>query len=248
MHLAYLDDTSTHPGSKSNPFQVMGAVLIKDAQITLLEARSRIIADIEARKIIPPEKWEKFDEFHMHELYGGYGPFDGVDQAERFRLIDLLLSGLKQLQAPIAYGAVDKNRLAQTLYSSADALDMCFQICMNGVEQIMKALGPTELALMIVDDTDDKELKKKIKQSFRKNRQHIKSAIFPVGLAWHLHEDLYFGDSKESVGIQMADACAFFIRKHLEGKDSAAEGFYQIIEPCIKHGEVEPKDGTENRV
>jgi hypothetical protein len=50
---------------------------------------------------------------------------------------------------------------------------------------------------------------------------------------------MYFGNSVDSIGIQIADLCAYFIRKHLDG-DAVAEGFYNIIKDCIVDYKVEP--------
>ncbi len=41
---------------------------------------------------------------------------------------------------------------------------------------------------------------------------------------WYVHDDMYFGSSKDSVGIQLADLCGYFIAKHLEG-DVSIDGF-----------------------
>jgi hypothetical protein len=43
---------------------------------------------------------------------------------------------------------------------------------------------------------------------------------------------MYFGDSKYSIGIQIADLCSYFIARRLAG-DSETEHFYKMIEPQI---------------
>jgi Protein of unknown function (DUF3800) len=58
----------------------------------------------------------------------------------------------------------------------------------------------------------------------------------------YFHDDMYFGDSKYSIGIQLADLCAFFIAKHLEKKPEA-EGFYGLISSQIVFSKAHP---TEN--
>jgi Protein of unknown function (DUF3800) len=40
---------------------------------------------------------------------------------------------------------------------------------------------------------------------------------------------MYFGDSRDSVGIQAADMCSFLIRRHLAGKQDS-EWLFKIIE------------------
>jgi len=233
VHLAYIDDSRT--GDKKNPFQVMTAVIIEDKDFRSLEVRTGAIA----KSIVPEEKWEQFEEFHAWELYRGCGVFEGVHQTQRFEVIKALLNGLL---VPVIYGAVDKGRLAKTLYSSADPVDMCFQICVEGIEKWLSQLSPPGLAILIVDDSTDRDIKKALRKSFRKIRQPLRAPVFPIGQAWHLHDDMYFSDSKESIGIQSADLCGFFINKHLKGTDLAAEGFYKIIEDRIVCSRMEPNE------
>jgi len=59
-------------------------------------------------------------------------------------------------------------------------------------------------------------------------------------LLLNIHDGMYFGDSKESVGIQLADLCSYFIAKHLE-KDAAGDGFYLKIKDYITDSKVEPE-------
>ncbi len=61
-----------------------------------------------------------------------------------------------------------------------------------------------------------------------------------MGKIWHLHDDMYFGNSQESVGLQLADLCSYFIVKHLEG-NQATEGFFKIIEKQIVYSRIEPE-------
>jgi hypothetical protein len=65
---------------------------------------------------------------------------------------------------------------------------------------------------------------------------------------WHFHDALAFADSRDSVGVQVADLCAYFIAKHQKKTvsvgqqmyDSGAEAFYEIIKGHIVYSKVEP--------
>lgn len=234
MHLAYMDDSGTH--DKKNPYQVMGVLLVEDRQFLYLEVRSSLIAD----NIVPPERQEEFKEFHAHELYGGRGVFEGVAQEERFRAIKVLLEGVRRSNAVLVYGAVDKSKLEKSIYATADPVQIGFERCMEGVEEWVAKQESQNIVLLIADDCD-KAAKKSFRESFRRLRMPLKQVIFPPGQAWHFHDDMHFGDSRESIGIQTVDLCAFFIAKHLKGGDPAAEGFYQIIEDRIVYSKVEPE-------
>ncbi len=54
---------------------------------------------------------------------------------------------------------------------------------------------------------------------------------------------MYFGSSKNSVGLQLADVCVYFIARHLAGKPDS-EGFYDTIKDQIAFSEVYPTDAS----
>src|SRR5215467_5208862 len=63
----------------------------------------------------------------------------------------------------------------------------------------------------------------------------------------NFHDDMYFGDSRYSMGIQLADLCAYFIGRHLEG-DTETKPFYDMVSPHITFSLQQPKqpgDGAE---
>ncbi len=238
MYLAYLDDSGT--GDKKENFQVVTAVIVKDERFSNLEVR--IGAALEA--ILSPEKIEHFEEFHACQLYGGYGVFDSVEQPKRFDLIELLLQSLTLSGIPVVYGAVDKAKLAAQLYGSAEPLDVCFRVCLEGVEEWIARILPHDLALLIADDFGDSKTKTMLTKSFRNLRKRLRPP-WELGKLQHLHDGLYFGNSKDSIGIQLADLCGYFIAKHLNGDDKVAEAFYSQIEKHIKYFRIEPYDASQ---
>jgi hypothetical protein len=48
----------------------------------------------------------------------------------------------------------------------------------------------------------------------------------------HLADTIYFGASRDSIGLQMSDHCNFFIKRHLMGRDDS-ERFYKVLSPFI---------------
>ena len=237
MHLAYLDDSGTR--DKKSPFQVVTAVIVEDKRFAEME----FIHGAAVEAIVPKEKLDVFEEFHAWELYGGYGVFEGVPQPLRFNVIKALLEVLTLSKIPIVYGAVDKLKLEKLVYGSANPVDVCFRTCMQGVHKWVRQpqFPGNDLALLIVDDYEDKELKKTLRRSFRQLRTNAREPEYTLQAIWHLHDEMYFGNSKDSIGIQIADLCGYFISKHLRGSDPAAEGFYEIIKDRIFHSKVEPE-------
>jgi hypothetical protein len=264
VYLAYLDDSDTK--CKRRKWQVMSAVLIEDQYFKLVEVG---VAVAQESLGLSPEQLKKFEEFHACELYGGYGVFEGIEQEVRFDAMRRLLGLLGTLDLHVVYGAVDLERLGNEIYASADPLDICFRICARGIpswlhrkhEQIVRErLGDKvenyttenlipvlyentmrELTLIIMDDCD-KKIRESLHATFRSIRpKRVQGSEAPLS---SFHDDMYFGDSRYSFGIQIADACSYFIARHLEG-DRETENSYEMISPYIVHDEVHPVDPTE---
>jgi hypothetical protein len=258
VHLAYIDDSDSR--QKACEWQVMSAVLIEDKSFKLAEMGISGIAE----DLLPEERKERFEEFHASELYGGYGVFEGIDQGARFEAIRRLLGLFRIFDLSVIYGAVNMEHLRATPYGSADPADIAFRTCLKGVDswvdkriearalvaaddkpregEIDPIFRPLldgfleELVLVVVDECDPK-MKSTLQKSFRQFRGDRKArtdmAITPF------HDDMYFGGSRYSIGIQLADLCSYFICRHLQG-DESVEGFYNWIDPHIKFFEIYP--------
>jgi hypothetical protein len=263
MYLAYIDDSDTK--CKAKRWQVMAAVLIDHRDFKFAEIGMGVAQEVLG---LSPEKLEKFEEFHACELYGGYGFFEGIDQEIRFDAMRRLLYLLSHFSMHVVYGAVDLEKLGNEIYASADPVDICFRVCLKGVPECLGAesmksvtaqldeeeLYKTEkiipillehtmrqLAVVIVDDCD-----KKIKDSLHKTFRSIRPKRTGADTGFSsFHDDMYFGDSKYSLGIQLADACSYFIACHLEG-DPEKESFYELIKPHIVYHEIHPKADSLN--
>jgi Protein of unknown function (DUF3800) len=257
VYIAYLDDSDTK--QKRTEWQVMSAVIVKDSSFRNLEVVMGAMAD----RLFTEDTIDKFTEFHACELYGGYGVFDGIDQDSRFAAITVLLNMLEEYKFSVVYGAVDLKRLREKVYGSADPMDIAFRICAIGVDKwiaetqagvfqsmqkaeklvksdIDKLLGDC-MVLFIADDFA-RESKASLQKSFRNIRKRYRGEQRDKdNLLKFVHDDMYFGDSKFSVGIQLADLCSYFIARHLNG-DTEIEGFYKLIEPYIAYSQVEPEE------
>jgi hypothetical protein len=235
MYLGYIDDSGRYD-KKKQMFEVLSTVLVPDKMFNQMEVDVGVcVADV-----IPEDKLERFEEFHAWELYGGYGIFDGIEQEKRFQAIKDLLSIIPRNKLAVVYGAVNLPKLQCHPYGSAAPTDIAFRLCVPAIDNFMstrQSESTLEYALLIADDTD-KEKRSRLKKSFREFRKQIRPPNWePVN--WYLHDDMYFGSSKDSIGIQLADLCAYFIAKHLD-EDQSAEGFYEIFKNEIAFSKIEP--------
>jgi hypothetical protein len=245
VYIAYVDDSDTK--SKVKKWQVLSAVIVKDVHFDGLELlMGTIIEDL-----IPADRVEEFKEFHAAELYGGHGVFEGIEQSKRFAAITSLLELIVNSSLPIVYGAVDLQWLMDQTFSSADPSDMAFRICLEGIEDWL--LGDSldsnvehqesHMAVLIADNCDGK-LKTTMLKSFRGLRKPIRPPEYRAGKLWHLHDDMYFGESNYSIGIQLADVCSYVIARHLEGAIEV-KGFFDMIKDRIVYSKTEPANATE---
>ena len=239
MYLAYLDDSGSR--QKDRKFQVLTAVLIKDQEFFNTELMIGVSLE---DNVIPPEKLAEFEEFHAWELFGGYGVFDGVDQRLRMITVEFLLKIVRSQELPIIYCAIDLPLLKSKEYASANPLDMAFRLCARGIEDWLAKNAPDDFVLMIADDCGKDKVT--LKNSFRELRPKRRPPDWSWGSLEHVHDDMYFGDSKESIGIQLADLCGYFISKHLEG-DPSGQGFYEIIKDQIAYAQLLPCGRTEDK-
>jgi hypothetical protein len=255
MHLAYLDDSDTR--AKVRKWQVMCGAIIEDKAFKLIEAGMSGIP----QELIPSDRLEGFEEFHACELYGGYGVFEGIEQKARFDAITRLLGIINALDVIIVYGAVDLDKLKTELVASADPMDICFRICLEGLnkwnddsrqieinkelkgdwsdsEKVHRAVYDRimhDLIIVILDDCDNK-IKANLTRTFRNVRPSSLKGNYDIHC---LHDDLYFGDSRFSIGIQVADLCSYFIARHLDG-DIEVGGFFKMIQGKIAYGRHYP--------
>jgi hypothetical protein len=260
VYLAYIDDSEftakkdqqkPRPAQEQEQFQVLCSVLVRDSSFIKFEFQLNSCGFMAQKSIFDlPVDFE----FHAYELFNGEGIFSGLGQEKCFEIFRRCMEEIAKLDLPILYGAVDKDKLAKQLYRSANPLDVSFRLCIEGVQTWLRTNAPDELGLIIADEFDPGK-KRNLKQVFRQYRKRgfnavldaFKDASAKSGTEAstatfdlpNLIDDMYFGDSADSVGIQAADMCAFLIRRHLAGKQDS-EWLFKIIEPHVS-GSVWPE-------
>ena len=80
-----------------------------------------------------------------------------------------------------------------------------------------KVLDWQDTYLCILDDCENNNLKNEYRKTYRTLRRKHPFAGIPSNRLWHAHDDMFFADSTDSLGLQIADLCNYFVRLHLEG-------------------------------
>lgn len=253
MHLAYIDDSGS---DAQNSIVIVGAVIVHDRDFWRIDSNVGAIAEA----MLPPDRLGEFEEFKAAELFGGYGFFHGVPEADRHNLIWALLSTVAKRKIPFIYAAVDKKALAGSVFSSSNPVDVAFQVCACGVgdwmndryRRAVKALPDqgqfsTEVGkelienpfMLIADDTDDKKLKETLRKSFRSLRPRSHDMKYPLIAPLEMcHDDMFFGDSKSSIGLQLVDVCAHIMLRRL--RDGIQDRFFDKVAPHARSARPEP--------
>ena len=212
------------------PITVVAATVIHaDQQWPLINNAIEKIVE----ELVPENRRVTF-EFKASALFAQLGKGNNDLILRRF------LSIFTEFNLPIAVGAFDRAAVRQFLkpenrsaiiYQATQ--NSAFLVCATHVETVFRMFFPHERGLWIADETRAK-LPMKITL-----HDYQKMAAFPNIPSTHFEHIIdmaYFGDSKDSRGIQLADACNFFVKKHLM-KNPSAERFYDIIKTQIISGE-----------
>jgi hypothetical protein len=254
VHLAYLDDSQDQTQSSIAMF---GALVIPSGEFGWAERMHSIAVE---QLFSPDEIEEKFQEFHARDLFKGEGPFQGIDERKRFTAIEVLLMALRHYRLPFIYSAVDvqklaKSALSRSLFETANPLVAAFKLCLLGVEKWAQSqhehpvpgvvkIDYNDQYLLVVDETKDHELKKRLRNSYRLLRA-ARPYMKAFNRLWHAHDAMFFGDSRDSVGIQLADLCAYFMQRQLLKRDADAKDdsdeFYSKFSSQVICAKPEPE-------
>jgi hypothetical protein len=233
MYLAYLDDSRDE---NQSDLAMVGAILIPDTRFQLIEAHAGLVVE----GLIPEDKLETFAEFHAVDLYGGHNAFKGLDEGERMLAIRKLLDVVAALKLTFIYSAVDEKAFAKTAFGGGSALDTAFRMCLRGIELHLEIADNDALCLPIMDDTKDGALKHRLRSSFKAMRKRARPPSWTEQVLGHFHDDMYFGDSTDSLGIQLADLCSYFVARRIK-RLSDPDGFYDIFQKGVVCSKVEPE-------
>jgi hypothetical protein len=239
VYIVYFDD-----GGKGNVL-VFGGIVVDHNAFVVLEANVGILASA----LMPPGK--DLTEFHASDLFRGEGEFKDIPESDRHKALLHLLRVVGNLNLPYIYSAIDKHRLSRTPTGSANVHDVAFRMVAAALEDFLVSQIPVNsaqgieypLCLLIVDDCD-RAPKEYIKKSFRQMRQPMRMPLDSTG--WsnnrlsHSVDDLFFGDSSGSVGLQVADVCNYVMWRRL-AENIEDEFFAELMKGQVICAKPEPE-------
>ena len=252
VFLTYLDD-----GGKDG-IKVFGGVIVPMPWFTNFESSSAVVI----AKLLPDERRETFDEFHASDLYAGTKTFEGLPEEGRYAAICELLQERARYSLTYVYSAIDMRRLQRAPVRSASWLDTAFFMCVRKIDELLRhqgfrnieqwhkghVMGITPawpLNVMILDEPGNAADKHKIRSTFRLMRQTVVRSMRPIPGGGFQHssetacqlDDLFFGSSADSIGLQVADVCNWVMWRYL--RDRVEDDFYKALMKgdvvCAKH-------------
>lgn len=234
VRLIYLDE-SGRASETDQPIFVVAAVLVH------ADAKWRAV-DISLERIVNtlvPESARASFEFHAKNLFSGSDKYPW-GQEIRHAILKECLQIIGQYELPVVWSGIHKTGFkiaAKGMYDPAklegeeflkELQRLGFVACAIEIEQWFLKNAADEVGLCLADVT---KAGLGMKQELREYRRR---AILPDGPRFdHLVDTVYFGNSDESIGLQLADCCAYFISRHLMGKMDS-EPFYDLIKDCVR--------------
>jgi Protein of unknown function (DUF3800) len=228
LRIVYIDDSK-----QENRYQLLCSIAVDDATFDDLEQHLGFFL----YEMIQPDVGQEF-EFHATDALAANPPFDKIKRDKAIDIFETAIMAIEMLRIPVIYAAVDLKKLYATNYATTNPVDMAFRILVKLIEAWFKENEPSRLGLLICDDTD-KSVKHAMQNAFHLFRKRTMTIPMYRGELEHLHDDMYFGDSKWSKGIQLADICALIIGRHLLGY-SDTEDLYLKLEKHIAKCACEP--------
>lgn len=240
MRVAYSDETGL--GSrKKEPITVATAILLNmDSQWDQLEAAIESVL----LKAMPAERAKRY-EVKGKKLFYDVGKKRALSEQ---LLVDLLLIA-EEHKILISFGAVDRAGYARVLHDASDARTyaLAFFECAHHIDNYVHLEIPREKILWIADKSKAEARLKEGLADFRKMRlidmdKALEGTaigkmgggvrVFSEPHIAHIADTIYFGNSKESRALQLADVYSSTITRALNG-DALGRKFYPLIRPQI---------------
>ena len=172
-------------------------------------------------------------------------------------LMTALMKIPQQHLIPVFYGAIDRagymyfmrEIYTRTVYRShheermkdvrptPDIFGEALARCINRVDSFVHTAFPAEQVLWIHDKGRyDDDAKWQLNHVRDIGTSNVGSILREIGEGYleksHIVDTIYFGDSRESRAIQLADACCSTITRHLRG-DPIAIPYYELLRPQV---------------
>lgn len=216
MNLIYLDEsgnTGVNLRDSEQPVFTLCALLIPETKWHLIDAEIQNIIES-----LTPFDFRGDFEIHAKDLRNGTGAWKGIPHQVRIDCRDALFGVLVRHEVRLFAKSTEKKQYASWCHRNFGS-DIVVNphipahvLVSQTLNQYLKGLGDRELGILIHDE--NKDVDKEIETFIR-----ILQADSGILKLERILEKGFFINSKQSRFLQMADLCAFYIRKDEEQKN-----------------------------
>lgn len=250
----YLDESGI--GDATNePVAVVSAVIVPVDRTTRLVRQ--YLTDMVAQHI--PEQLQPGFRFHAMDLFQGGSLREHIPRERRYEILEELCSIPERFGLPITFGYCDRAGVEDSLRkisptqalktltqerreSAAYVHAMAAYNCVMQVEIFMRFdAEPDEYAQLIFEDNSgSRSVIKRLLELMKQRRlmlemnESLNLLDAPALPIIRIDEEHFFATKKESLLLQLADTCAYILRRKLANKE--CERFYKHLEPCLVEG------------
>lgn len=243
MIVVYFDEAGTG-NIKDEPYVVVAGVVVDpDREFKAIENDLKEIV----RYYIPEEDREGF-VFHAMHLFGGGHYWDRKRWSKeiRWEILDRLVSLISKYELPVPYGYVDKQKYVQRVtevlgeqplkFSLQMAHAAAFSTTAMGVQRLLDkyATKKDTVAMFVAEDHPEmRRFLKRVQYLFKDPEQEVFKIPDGEGLRvpWtRIVDTLHFAEKHENSLLQLADVCAFCLKRWIM-KRPHADRFMKPIWP-----------------
>ncbi len=241
VRLVYLDEAGI-ANAAHEPFVVVAGVIVNpDNTARELENQLRGIA----RKYVPDPYYADALIFHTTEIWHGTKSFDRKTWPlnTRLRLLRDLAAIPRLFDLPVVCGYARRDALQaeikvgnpeiSSVHMKIVEHSIAFVEAARQIEVWMRSKASSERAMLIAENTPIAKADiKRFHEGYRPypNREDgMSSSAFHSD---HIVETILFADKNESALLQIADVCAFFMRRRLMKKIDS-DPFYELLHPQV---------------
>jgi hypothetical protein len=244
VRFAYFDEAGIGDPAKE-PFTVVAGIMLHvDEQYSALQQFILDMADALVGKDRPLDF-----VFHATDLWHGgkFFPREKWPLERRMEILGHICSIPEAFQFQVFYTVIERAKYPPQDLSAKNAWKLatrrahviCFLGCLQQVDGFMREALPDEKSFAVVEEHNDHRRLMKDAARFLGNRRLAPIVVDDPNLYWRPYEYLIdepLFQSKSGVSpLQIADACAFIIAKHLGG-DRHAEPHLEKLKPRMAVG------------
>jgi hypothetical protein len=236
-----MDESGT---SRQSPFLVVAGVIVHaDTQLGPIEDSLRGLIE----NYVSPQLREGFI-FHATDLFRGDNdlPPEIQDQAVRHEMLEKLMAIPARHQVQLCYGfikkekfrafnatrAADGQRLRIAMHAAAIAL------CTVAAEDWLRYRAKNEVAMLFAENNDEVRVAARKTQILMRSSeacQKLNMAAKRLLPLQRIKDGINFVTKEESLALQLADCCAWSVRKYLtNSKDPTSHKYFDPIKELVR--------------